>query len=179
MRDVSGSLSRGQQVGLILLRTLVGWHFLYEGYFKLWRPAWSRDGTPLAAWSSAAYLHAANGPFAALFHRLADSPWIGRVDTTVAAALILVGLSLTLGLFAQAGCAGALALLALFYLSQIPTAGVPQPQTEGAYLFVNKNLIEAGAVLVLLCFRTGWIAGLDCLRHEPRSRVAPAQEAAS
>ena len=179
MNDVERALSRGQQVGLVLLRTLIGWHFLYEGYFKLLRPAWSRDGTPLAVWSSAGYLHAANGPFAALFHRLADSPWIGRIDTAVAAALILVGLSLTLGLFTQAGCAGGLALLALFYLSQIPTAGVPQPQTEGAYLFVNKNLIEAGAVLVLLVFRTGRIAGLDRLRHEPRARVATAQEAAS
>jgi thiosulfate dehydrogenase (quinone) large subunit len=179
MNDVELALSRGQQVSLVLLRTLIGWHFLYEGYFKLLRPAWSRDGAPLAAWSSAGYLHAANGPFAALFHRLADSPWIGRVDTAVAAALILVGLSLTLGIFTQAGGAGGLALLALFYLSQIPTAGVPQPQTEGAYLFVNKNLIEAGAVLVLLVFRTGRIAGLDRLRHAPRARVATAQEAAS
>ena len=110
MNDVERTLSRGQQVGLVLLRTLIGWHFLYEGYFKLLRPAWSRDGSPLAAWTSAGYLHAANGPFAALFHRLADSPWIGRVDTAVAAALILVGLSLTLGIFTQAGCAGGLAL---------------------------------------------------------------------
>ena len=179
MNVVESALSRGQQVSLVLLRTLIGWHFLYEGYFKLLRPAWSRDGSPLAAWSSAGYLQAANGPFAALFHRLADSPWIGRVDTAVAAALILVGFSLTLGIFTQAGCAGGLALLGLFYFSQIPTAGVPQPQTEGAYLFVNKNLIEAGAVLVLLVFRTGRIAGLDRLRHEPRARVATAQEAAS
>jgi thiosulfate dehydrogenase [quinone] large subunit len=179
MKDVDAALSRGQEVSLVLLRTLVGWHFLYEGYFKLLRPAWSRNGAPLAAWTSAGYLHAANGPFAALFHRLADAAWIGRVDTVVAAGLILVGLSLTLGLFTQAGGAGALALLALFYLSQIPTAGVPQPQTEGAYLFVNKNLIEAGAVLVLLLFRTGRIAGLDRLRHETRARVTSAQEAAS
>ncbi len=179
MNGVDTVLSRGQQVGLVLLRTLVGWHFLYEGYFKLLRPAWSRDGSPLAAWSSAGYLHAANGPFAALFHRLADSSWIGGVDTAVAAALVLVGLSLMLGIFTQAGCAGGLALLALFYLSQVPVAGVPQPQTEGAYLFVNKNLIEAGALLVVLVFRTGRIAGLDRLRHEPRARVAPAQEAAS
>ena len=179
MNDVERTLSRGQQVGLVLLRTLIGWHFLYEGYFKLLRPAWSRDGSPLAAWTSAGYLHAANGPLAALFHRLADSPWIGRVDTAVAAALILVGLSLTLGIFTQAGCAGSLALLALFYLSQIPTAGVPQPQTEGAYLFVNKNLIEAGAVLVVLVFRTGRIAGLDRLRHQPRIHAETAQETVS
>ena len=97
----------------------------------------------------------------------------------VAAALILVGLSLTLGIFTQAGCAGGLALLALFYLSQIPTAGVPQPQTEGAYLFVNKNLIEAGAVVVLLVFGTGRLAGLDRLRRPPRARAVRAEEAAS
>jgi len=178
MNDVESALSRGQQVSLVLLRTLVGWHFLYEGYFKLWRPAWSRDGAPLATWTSAGYLHAANGPFASLFHRLADTPWIGRLDLLVAVGLLLVGLSLTLGLFSQAGCAGALALLALFYVSQIPTAGVPQPGTEGAYLFVNKNLIEAGAVLVLLHFRTGRIAGLDRLRREGAASVR-AQEATS
>jgi thiosulfate dehydrogenase [quinone] large subunit len=178
MNDVAVALTRAQQVSLILLRTLVGWHFLYEGYFKLWRPAWSRDGAPLAAWTSAGYLHAASGPFASLFHRLADSSWLQRIDIVVAAGLVLVGLSLTLGLFTQAGCAGGLALLTLFYLAQIPTAGVQQPGAEGAYLFVNKTLIEASAVLVLFCFRTGRIAGLDRLRHEPR-RVARAQEAAS
>ena len=173
------ALSRGQQVSLIVLRTLVGWHFLYEGYFKLWRPAWSRDGAPLAAWSSAGYLHAASGPFASLFHHLADSSWLARVDVAVAAALVLVGLSLMLGLFTQAGCAGGLALLTLFYLAQIPTAGVQQPGAEGAYLFVNKTLIEASAVLALFFFRTGRIAGLDRLRHERRARVGSPQEAAS
>ena len=42
------ALTSAQQVGLVLLRTLVGWHFLYEGYFKLWRPAWSRTGADRA-----------------------------------------------------------------------------------------------------------------------------------
>ena len=41
------ALSSWQQVGLVLLRTLIGWHFLYEGYFKLLHPAWTRVGTPL------------------------------------------------------------------------------------------------------------------------------------
>ncbi len=46
----------------------------------------------------------------------------------------------------------------------IPTSGVHQPGAEGAYLLVNKNLVEAAAVLVLLGFDTGRIAGLDLLR---------------
>lgn len=159
-----GALSRGQQVALVVLRTLVGWHFLYEGYVKLVMPAWSADGAPLRGWTSAGYLRASTGPLAGLFGAVADSSWIRSLDVVVIAALVLVGLSLMLGLFTQAGCVGALALLAMFYLSSIPTAGVLQPGAEGAYLLVNKNLVEAAAVAVLLAFGTGRIAGLDLLR---------------
>jgi thiosulfate dehydrogenase [quinone] large subunit len=169
-------LTNAQQLALVILRTLVGWHFLYEGYFKLLRPAWNRGGAPLAPWSSAGYLRGASGPFAGLFQGLADSRWLSTIDTLVAVALLLVGLSLVLGLFTQAGCVGALLLLAMFYLSAIPTSGVHQTGAEGAYLLVNKNLVEAGAVLVLLFFGTGRIAGLDRL-WTGRRDAGPAQEA--
>jgi thiosulfate dehydrogenase [quinone] large subunit len=152
-----------QQSALVLLRTLVGWHFLYEGLFKLWWPAWSREGSPLPRWTSAAYLHAASGPLSSLFHRLADSPLAPAVDRLLPVALLAVGLSLMLGLFTRAGCLGALFLLGLFYLSAVPTAGVPQAGAEGAYLLVNKNLVEAAAVLVVLSFGTEGLAGLDLL----------------
>src|SRR5262249_40944392 len=111
------ALTSLQQVGLILLRTLIGWHFFYEGYFKLWRPAWTRSGAVLGPWSSAGSLRVANGPFADVFHRLAASSSLPTIDHVVSIALLLVGLSLMLGLFTQAGCVGALALLAMFYLS--------------------------------------------------------------
>ena len=55
-------LSPVQQVALIVLRTFIGWHFLYEGYFKLLLPAWTPDGTHLGPWSSASYLNGATGP---------------------------------------------------------------------------------------------------------------------
>jgi hypothetical protein len=42
------------------------------------------------------------------------------------------------------------------------------PGAEGAYLFVNKNLIEFVTVLALLAFRTGQIAGLDQLFRQRR-----------
>jgi thiosulfate dehydrogenase [quinone] large subunit len=160
-----------QQLALVLLRTLVGWHFLYEGLFKVSWPAWSRDGAPLARWSSAAYLHAATGPLAGLWHGLASSRLLPAIDRILPLALLAVGLSLLLGLFTRAGCVGALLLLGLFYVAAIPTAGVPQAGTEGAYLLVNKNLVEAAAVLVLLSFGTERIAGLDLLRKgRARSR---------
>ena len=57
-------LSRFQAFGLILLRTLIGWHFLYEGYYKLMLPGWSRTGTPLAPFSAAGYMKGATGPLA-------------------------------------------------------------------------------------------------------------------
>jgi thiosulfate dehydrogenase [quinone] large subunit len=141
-----------QRVALVILRTLIGWHFLYEGYFKLLRPAWGRDGVPLEAWSAAGYLRSASGPFAELFRALGNAPWIGTLDVAIAIALVLIGLSLMLGVFVRAGCIGAFTLLILFYVSAIPLSGMPEPRTEGAYLFVNKNLIEAAAVFVIFIF---------------------------
>jgi thiosulfate dehydrogenase [quinone] large subunit len=159
---------------LVTLRTLVGWHFLYEGFVKLWSPAWSRAGAPLPQWSAEAYLRSSSGPFADPFRRLADSAWLGTLGIAVAVALLVVGASLTLGLFTQAGCGGAIALLAIFYLSHLPTHGVQLPGTEGAYLIVDKNLIEAAAVAVVCAFRTGEIAGLDLFLRRARATAPDA-----
>ena len=60
------TLSSFQQLALVLLRTSIGWHFAYEGYFKLLYPAWSRGGAPLDRFSSLGYLRGATGPLADL-----------------------------------------------------------------------------------------------------------------
>jgi thiosulfate dehydrogenase (quinone) large subunit len=159
--------TRWQGVALVVLRTLVGWHFLYEGYYKLVLPAWSTAGTPLPVWSAGGYLRAASGPLAPAFHALAASSLAGWIDMAVPMALVLVGLSLVLGLFTTRGCQGAVLLLALFYLAAIPLDGVPRPGAEGTYLLVNKTLVELAAACVLLTSRTGDIAGLDLLRRRP------------
>ena len=169
-------MSARQQVLLVVLRTFIGWHFLYEGYVKLLRPAWGPDGAPLAAWSSAGYLRGATGPLAGVLHALADAAWIGTIDTVVAVALVSVGLSLVLGLFTQVGCSGAMLLLALFYVTAIPTSGVQEPRLEGAYLFVNKTLIELAAVSVVFVCHTGRIAGLDRWRAAARLRPSRSLE---
>jgi thiosulfate dehydrogenase [quinone] large subunit len=152
-----------QQVALIILRTVIGWHFLYEAYYKIWSPAWSHAGTPLPRWTSASYLKGASGPLAGLFQRMVDAGWTPWIDRSVKIALLLIGLSLILGLFTKPGAAGAVFFLSLFYLLYVPLAGVPQPGNEGTYLVVNKTLIEAAAAFVLLAFDTGAIAGLDLL----------------
>ena len=159
-----------QQVLLILLRTLIGWHFLYEGYVKLLRPAWGPDGVPLAPWSSAGYLRGATGPFASLFTALGSSSWVSTLDFVVPIALVLVGASLILGLLTQLGCIGAMVLLTTFYLSAVPTSGVGEPRLEGTYLLVSKNLIELLAAAVIFAFRTGRVAGLDRWLWQARSK---------
>ncbi len=152
-----------QQLALLALRTAVGWHFLYEGYYKLALPAWSADGVPLGQWTSTGYLKSGSGPLAWVFGRLIDAGWGSFLDNTVKIGLLLVGLSLMLGLFTKAGCWGALIFLTSFYIVSVPLSGIQQPGSEGAYLIVNKTLIECVAVCVLLVFRTGEIAGLDLL----------------
>ena len=171
------ALNRIQQTALVVLRTLIGWHFLYEGLVKLVWPAWTRAGVPLGRFSSAGYLRSSTGPFADVFRAFADASWLPWLDLLMAWSLLLIGLGLMLGLFTQLACAGALALLALFYLSWLPTRGVYEPGTEGNYLLVNKNLVEAAAVFVVLAFRTGRIAGLDLVLARPRAAATPVAEA--
>jgi len=166
-----------QQFALVLLRTLVGWHFAWEGFVKLFRPSWSRGGWPLPPWSATGYLQGATGPLADVSHRVADSGWMGVVDLGIAVLLLLTGLSLMLGLFTRSGTVSALVLLALFYVLYIPTAAVKVAGAEGNYLFVDKTLVEAGAVFVLLVFNTGRFAGLDLLLGRRRREEVAAAEA--
>lgn len=153
--SVPAALSGCQQFALI------GWHFLYEGYFKLLVPAWAPDGTRLGRWSSAGYLSAATSPVGHFLHALFAAGWGHWIDRAVIAALVGIGLSLILGAFTQVGCGAALAMLALFYITAIPLASVPRFGSEGNYLIVDKNLIEFAAVLLVWSFKTSRIAGLD------------------
>jgi uncharacterized membrane protein YphA (DoxX/SURF4 family) len=86
------------------------------------------------------------------------------VNLTTRYGMYLVGLGLILGLFTRLSALGAAGFLALFYLSQPPWPGLPEgPKLEGHYLYVNKNLIELLACLVLANMRTGLWLGLDAL----------------
>ena len=165
-----------QQVALIVLRTVIGWHFLYEAFYKIWSPAWSPAGTPLPHWTSAGYLKGASGPLAGLFQRMVEAGWTPWIDRSVKIGLLLIGLSLILGLFTRVGAIGALFFLSLFYLLYLPLTGMAQPGSEGTYLVVNKTLIEAAAVFVLLVFDTGAIAGLDLLLRRRKKAADTSDE---
>lgn len=171
--SASSPLSPIQQVALIVLRTFIGWHFLYEGYFKLLLPAWAPDGTHIGSWSAASYLNGATGPVSHFLQVLFTSGWGHAIDIAVITALCAIGLSLMLGVLTQLGCFGALAMLVLFYVTALPLDGVPHAAMEGNYMIVNKNLIEAASVAVLWSFRTGRIAGLSQLYSAWRKKLSP------
>jgi uncharacterized membrane protein YphA (DoxX/SURF4 family) len=88
------------------------------------------------------------------------------IDAVTRWGLVLVGLGLLLGLFTRTSCvAGALFLL-LLYLAVPPFPWLPEAtRVEGHYFFVNKNLIEMLALLVLATTRSGRWLGLDGLLH--------------
>jgi thiosulfate dehydrogenase (quinone) large subunit len=169
MADRTGPASSGAPpLALFLLRVLVGWHFLYEGYFKLVAPAWAHDGARLSPWSSAGYLTQASGPLGALLRRAMSAGWTPTIDVLVTGALLAIGLSLVVGLWTRWGCAGALVLLTIFYVTAIPLDGVPRDGSTGAELIVNKVLIEWAAVAVLWSFRAGEVGGIDSLLRRDR-----------
>lgn len=96
-------------------------------------------------------------------------PWeqwteLERVDAITMYGLTICGGLMMLGLFSRLSCLGAACLLALFYISYPPWPGLPEPpNVEGTYLYVNKNLIEMIACLMLATSPSGIWGGLDAV----------------
>ena len=149
--------SKGQLNVLVILRLLIGWHFLYEGMIKLFNPAWTAKG----------YLSGATGPFQGIFQSLAGESMIGVIDIVNIAALIVVGLGLILGFWTRLSAIIGIVLLAFYYLSYPPFPWVEQVgPVEGTYLIINKNLIEIMALFVLVKFPTAQYFGLESLLNK-------------
>ncbi|MBD3386149.1 DoxX family membrane protein [candidate division KSB1 bacterium] len=158
MVEASKKLSApsGMQLSLlVLLRVLIGWHFLYEGLVKLANPYWT----------SAAYLAESQGIFAGIFKSIVANPLaLQIVDFLNIWGLIAIGLALILGFLGTiASFAGAFLIL-LYYLANPPFIGFTYSMpSEGSYLIVNKNLIEFAALLVLAFYPTSKLVGVDRL----------------
>ena len=152
--SISQYYSDLQIFSLTLLRTLIGWHFLYEGLTKLF-------SNP--AWTAKSYLLGSVGPFAPLFHAMGSNPLMMKIiDPVNMWGLILIGFSLFTGLFARPFKLFGILLLLLYYFAYPPfsTVVINAPM-EGNYWIVNKNLIEIAALFVLFLFPTSHITGLD------------------
>src|SRR5512134_3295673 len=99
-------LSRVQLTTIVILRVLIGWHFLYEGIAKLSTPGWSAAG----------FLRQARGPLADVFHGMAANPGLLEiVDPLNAWGLTLIGLGLILGCFTRLAAGSGILILLLYY----------------------------------------------------------------
>jgi len=84
--------------------------------------------------------------------------------------LIVIGLCLIIGLLSKPMALAGMILVLTYYLANPPFLAYQFTMpTEGSYIIVNKNLIEATALLVLALFPSGTIVGLDRLRMLKRS----------
>ena len=156
MTSVMDQLSSWQQTLLVVLRFCVGWHLFFQGYGKL----------QAVSWTAAGYLSASTGPFSSLFQVIPQWPEVQCfVDAVTICGLMILGIFLMVGLFTQSAALVAFGLLMTFYLAAPPLAygGFIIETPEGTELYVNKTLLEALVVLLLLSFPTGGIVGLDLL----------------
>ena len=142
------------KASVALLRIFIGWHFLFEGVVKMYNPEWTSFG----------YLATAQGPFEGFFTMLIGDSTIGLVDTLNIIALMVVGVTFTLGIFERIGAIVGVGLLALYFLAHPPFPGLMHMNVEGNYWLVNKNLIELVAIIVIYQLPTGAYFGLDYLR---------------
>ena len=162
-------LSGPQLATVVVLRVLIGWHFLYEGLSKLANPTWSAAG----------YLKQSRGPLADLFRSMAaDASVLANVNLLNKWGLTLIGLGLIVGCFTRAAAAAGMLVVLLFYLCNPPFVGyyysIP---AEGSYLIVNKNLVEVAALAVVFTTGSGRVLGLDRLVHGLVARVRPTRAA--
>lgn len=149
------------KASVTLLRILIGWHFLFEGIVKLYNPEWTSFG----------YLATAQGPFDWFFTSLIGDSTIGWVDTMNIIALMIVGITFTLGIFERLGAIVGIGLLALYFFAHPPFPGLTQMNVEGSYWLVNKNLIELVACWVIFQLPTGRYFGLDYLRKNKLAKI--------
>ena len=139
-------MTLSQKILLLALRLAIGWHFLYEGLVKLANPNWT----------SAGYLLDSAGFMKSFYFNLAGNPDILKVvDFLNVWGLILIGFGLILGAFTRVVIISGIVLMAFYYLSHPPFVGLKYAVPgDGSYLLVNKMVIEALALGVLLVFPT-------------------------
>lgn len=131
---------------LVAFRLILGYHFLYEGIDKLMTTTWSSGG----------FLIQSNWIFSDIFIAIANSPSLVAIsDILNIWGQIFIGFGLILGLFSTTAAVAGAILLLLYYVA-IP------PFAENL-LFIDKNLLELFAFLIIAIFPTSKIFGIDLL----------------
>lgn len=130
---------------LVLLRIAVGWHFLYEGVWKL-----MQNGK----WSCVSMLAGSTGPLAGPFQALADSPTLVAVsDWAVMLGLAAIGLSLLSGVLSRIAAPFGMLMMLMFYSSMPPEPFARAiSAADGHFFLIERNLIELVALAVIAVF---------------------------
>ena len=139
---------------ITILRVAIGWHFLFEGLSKIMAGNWTAYG----------YLANTSGFLSGFYHFLASSPALLKiVDLFNMYGLTLIGLALFTGFAIRYAAAAGIALLTLYYFAYPPFGSAIFRPAEGQLYIVDKNFIEAAALLYLL-FSNDKGYGIDTLR---------------
>ena len=151
-----------QMTILVLLRFLIVWHLLYEGFSKVL----------ISNWSSFGFLQESKWILAGFYRWvLAHDNVLRVVDFLNTWGLITIGLSLILGLFTRLALVFGAALLLIYYLNNPPLIGLNYTvPSEGSYFIVSKTLIESVSLVALAVFQTGSVFGLDIFISRYRNR---------
>jgi uncharacterized membrane protein YphA (DoxX/SURF4 family) len=156
-------MAKYKSISLVVLRIVIGWHFLYEGLTKLFAPAWSAAG----------FLKGSYGFLSGFFHVLAANPTaMGIVNFLNVWGLILIGTALFLGVFVRIAAVSGSVLLLLYYFAY-PPFNVPLflNNPEGHYWIINRNLIEAIALCIVYFYPAMDYSLLNIFKRY-RSRVS-------
>ncbi len=144
-----------------VLRLAIGWHFLYEGLFKI----------ALGNWTAFGYLSNTSGFLSGFYHWLANSPVLLKVtDILNMTGLVLIGLALFIGLYVRFASAMGVLLLVLYYFAYPPFGHSLMNATEGHLFIVDKIFIEAVALLFIL-FSNERGYGMDAMIRLFRKRA--------
>jgi uncharacterized membrane protein YphA (DoxX/SURF4 family) len=127
--------------GPFFLRFVIGWHFLYEGIYKLASPGWSAEG----------FLKGSYGFLSGFYHSLASNDSIIEVVNFLNIwGLILIGIGLILGIFIKISSISGILLLLLYYFCYPPFGEPLFSNPEGHFWIVNRNLVEIFALLLII-----------------------------
>jgi uncharacterized membrane protein YphA (DoxX/SURF4 family) len=144
-----------------VLRTVTGWHFLYEGIAKAFNPGWS----------STSYLMESKWLFSGFFHWITgNGTALGIVDFLNIWGLIAIGACLFLGLFTRISAIAGTFLLLLYYIANPPFMPSSYPSTSHFYI-INYNLLEAVVLIVIAAFPANYLYSVQrwiLLTHSER-----------
>jgi len=134
-------MSSIQKCSLTVVRILFGLMFLISGVGKL-----------MSGFTAKGYLeNATYGPFAAIFHSMAGSPF---VDFLVVGGEIAIGIALITGIFLWFTAFSGSLMMLLFYFSQFP------PKTG----LINYHIMYILIFFLLASFHAGEFGGVSWMK---------------